>query len=908
MTTLSGQTNQVAQRALVAGSAIAGVGTAIAAIGSAGVAFMYAAANAAADYRQQAALTKTQVDGFKVSVEELEDIGLRIAKTIPAPLRELQPALYDIFSSLEVNVQQADKMLKAFARGAVAGQTDVQTAGRSTIAIMNAFKIPAEDVNKVMDLQFQLVRKGVGTYEEFASTIGTAIPATVNAGQSIETLAGMLSFLTRNGLNAAKASTSAARALDAMANPKVQERLEAMGIATRDLNGQFRPLSDVLGDLNAKWSNLTKPEKAAALQELLKGAGGTIQARRFFNLALDNFDQLKARIDEMSSENVIGAMKKAYNIMFRQPQSQTQLFKNNLEALKIEIGRGLLPIKEKLIAVGLKVLKMFNSLSPGVRKTIVVIGALLSILLLVSGVILTIVGSIMAFSALMTILGVSLGAVAGITAGILTVFALLAAAGYLIYKNWDTIGPFFENLWNRIKDAFASVVGFIKDHVDEIKQTWENLKSDAQDVWEGIRNSVVDAFHRVRAGIERVWSSVSTLFKTVWEDVSSWWEKNKRHFIDSVQGLWKKLSENVSQIWEPLKEATVHVVNLLLEWFSTGWNILLTIVSAVVDAITWVWKNFGDEILQYAMIIWDYIVGVVRGAMDIVFGIIKLVLAIINGDWGAAWDAIKQIFEGAWNLMINTLNTAKDLIVLAVETLLELIWTAIQKLPGWLWDIATSAIRLMVEGFLSLSGWVTEQAWNIVLWVVNQVKALPDHLWAWGMNGIQRLWDGIVSLKDWIIEKAKNIVEWVINQVKDLPDKMADIGKNAGKSLMSGIFKTMSPIPGLPGIPGLPRIDVPFLASGDIIRAKETVAVLHGPEAVIPLNNANRAMELMRQSGLLKLAAANLGGGGSTQIVNNIQINNQVTAHTNADPYAISRELAFMQKTNPFPMPTSTSG
>src|SRR5690606_1055774 len=137
----------------------------------------------------------------------------------------------------------------------------------------------------------QLVRKGVGTYEEFSRAIGRAIPASVRAGQEFEILGGMMAFLTRNGLSVQMAATSSARALEALVNPRTVSRLEGMGISVRDTAGEFRPLPEILAQMNEQFSTMTSPERAAAMQNLFRTSGGTIQARRFFDVVFTNFDE-----------------------------------------------------------------------------------------------------------------------------------------------------------------------------------------------------------------------------------------------------------------------------------------------------------------------------------------------------------------------------------------------------------------------------------------------------------------------------------------------------------------------------------------------------------------------------------------------------------------------------------------
>ena len=153
--TVSAKSKAAGGAMVSSGLAVAGVGAAMSAAGAVGLSFFNDMTNAAMEYRQESALTLTQIDKQKTSLADIEQIGLRVAKAIPAPLEQLQPALYDIFSSMDVGLKGAEALLTGFAKAAVAGQTDVQTAGRATIAIMNAYQLPVSRLNDVLDFQFQ---------------------------------------------------------------------------------------------------------------------------------------------------------------------------------------------------------------------------------------------------------------------------------------------------------------------------------------------------------------------------------------------------------------------------------------------------------------------------------------------------------------------------------------------------------------------------------------------------------------------------------------------------------------------------------------------------------------------------------------------------------------------------------
>jgi len=447
-----------ARNQISAGSALVSLGAGMAFAGGAVLAWMVGTIKDAKDFESQIALVQTQTDKVKVSTKQLGDAVLGVANQVAVPIAQLTQGFYDIFSSMDVNLPQATHLLDQFAREAVAGQVDMQTASRATIGIMNAFHLPIESVSKVLDVQFQLVRKGVGTFEQFAGAIGKATPSAARAGQSIETLSGMLAFLTRNGLSADMAAASAARAFDAFSNPKVVTRLEKMGIAVKDSQGNFRDMGGVIQDLQKKFDGLTDPQRSAALQDLFKGAGGTIQARRFYDSVLKDkasVDQFLALIGDM--KNAQGAFSQAYDTMANTTASKSQLLTNRWQEMRISIGQALIPILNQLLDWLGKLLNWWNNLSEATQRHIIMIVGITAAFVTLLGIVTVVAGAMTMLAGAAALAGISVGALLGIFAAVVVGIGLLVAGIVWLVDNWNKV----IDVIHKVGDAFAGLPALI---------------------------------------------------------------------------------------------------------------------------------------------------------------------------------------------------------------------------------------------------------------------------------------------------------------------------------------------------------------------------------------------------------------------------------------------------------------
>lgn len=751
------------------GAALTGVGVTFGTVGAAGLAFFNDATDAAIAYNREAALTKTQVDDVSVSVSQLADIGRRVAAEIPAPFDQMQTALYDIFSSMDVGVVEAERLLRQFSIGAVAGQVDIQTAARSTISILNAYQLPVSEVNRIMDLQFQLVRKGVGTYEEFNTALGRAIPAAVSAGQSVETLAGMMAFLTRNGLSTEMAATSAARAMELFSDPKRFHKLEDMGITVRNSAGEFLQMNEIISQLasNSAWAKMAEPQRKELFQEIF--GQGTIQARRFFDTAIPNWQQLNALTGDMA--NSAGALDAAYLTMFVEPATQAQLLANKYEILKTEIGEELIPIKLKLMETVMKVIDWWNNLDEGTQDLIIKFGLFAATALTIVGIILTVVGAFMMLVGVMAPVVGGIGAAIAIISGVgVAVVAIIGIIALLII-HWDTLKRWAGIAWEFIQEKASEAWQLMQSF-------WDWLSRNAVSVWHDLHGAAVNVWGTIQGAASKLWGWLRTAyawldekfgagFRRIWQSAS---EAAKKHFeeiretVETVMNVidiivktilipaFNAIKSNTSSLADVVVGALEFLAGVWEFWFNIIWEITQVIINNIKNAweiglgiIMSLWERFGPLIMDYVVNVWDFISSIISAAIEIISNIIGLFLNIIQGDWGEAWDNIKNIFGAAWDAVYAALlfvgRMIQDWFMKFPGAVLGFIGDVASLLWNKGWDIMTGLFNgiknialLVADFFLGLPG-------KIIGWIGD----LGSLLWSAGADLVTGFLNGIRS-------------------------------------------------------------------------------------------------------------------------------------------------------------------
>jgi tape measure domain-containing protein len=267
------------------------------------------------------------------------------------------------------------------------------------------------------------------------------------------------------------------------------------------------------------------------------------------------------------------------------------------------------------------------------------------------------------------------------------------------------------------------------------------------------------------------------------------------------------------------------LINGIVDWFKKLWEWLGAIIGTIRDGIVAVW----DAIKTAVEAVVSGIATVIKWYFDLYWTIISTALEIIKAGIQAVWDAIKKAAQVAWDaiqLIVtgvwNALKAAAQRIFDGMKRIIDDVWTGIKTAARTAWNLIHDYI---VDPITDAVDWVKDKIDS----VVDFAKKLPGRM----SNLFTGMWDGIKN-------SFKAAVNWLIGKWNGLSFHVGG-GSFLGVDIPS--FSLTVP-------------QIPYLAKGALVQ-RPSLAMLaeRGPEAVIPLTNPARAMQLMQQSGLDRLAA-----------------------------------------------------
>ncbi|MDP2216737.1 MAG: phage tail tape measure protein [Methanolobus sp.] len=498
--------------------------------------------------------------------EQLRALARELGATTAFSASEAAEGMqYLAMAGFDVNeiLAATDDMLNLASAGAI----DLGTAADIASNVLTGFGLQASEAGRVADVLAKAAASSNTDIQQLGEAMSYAAPLAAAMGMSMEEAAALIGKMSDAGIQGSRAGTALRGAMTRLASPTagVAKVLEQYNLTLADVDPSTRSFTDILETLsNAGLST------ADAMELFGQEAGPGM-------LALMSTGTNAIREQTLELENAGGAAQEMADIMQGGPGGAARQLKSAMEELMIAIGDvvtvGVLPLVRGLT----KLAQMMSKIPTHVLKIIVVLGAIAAAvgpILLVVGTLMSGVGGLLTFiggagglTAIAGGLWATLSGVVGVILGPVGIaLAALALAAYVIYKNWDKIGPALNDTFDNIKAAVEPVISaigqFVSRALAKISEWWE-------------------------AHGEIVTAGVMVLITVLGRLVS--------FIADVVAGTVQKVLPPILTLVEHILEQILNVI-LIFSYFLTGnwegaWSTLKTIVQTQMDFVMSIVSN-----------------------------------------------------------------------------------------------------------------------------------------------------------------------------------------------------------------------------------------------------------------------------------------------------------------------------
>lgn len=610
-------------------------------------------------------------------------------------------------------------------------------------------------------------------------------------------------------------------------------------------NGDIKDLRGLQDTLGKSLKGMTKEQKLSTLETLF----GADAMRASAILSLDGakgYDKFSKAVSKTKASDVAAA--RLDNL-----SGAVEQFKGSMETAMIIIGNVFLPVVTKIVQGATWLVNLFTKLPKPIQVAIAVIGGLVSVMLLISGLILAFLPVIAAFIVhmlLMRTIGVvassfrvlwtSIKAGEGVMAASTAASARMSTGMTTLGKRSLFTGRIFLLVGKMMRAAWLMATGPIGLAIVAIAaivaigvllyKKWKPFHDLVDKIASVVRDKFIAAWHALQPALVAAWNTIKKLGSWIASVLMPVLQKIAAMLIGKLVKGWHEISDAIGkQLMPAISQLVGAFRNIQPQLSATGGFIsslvghFMSFANAVGKFLLPILKKIGELLVTFVIpvllkvagfltgVIIDAIVLFVKGAIQAITGIIQIFTGLINffkglftGNWSQMWEGVKQIFTGIWNLIIGLIKVYLAIGVLkavglAFKGLLLIVRGGWQLILGLfrgagrgIWAIVKGAFSLIlsiIRNYIRMWGAIFRGGWRFITNIVKGAQAVLRAIIRGVMNFIVAIIKGQLRL-------AQSIFKGAWNTVKSLT-KGAFSGIKTAVS--NGIKNVISLVKSLPG-------------------------------------------------------------------------------------------------------------
>lgn len=422
--------------------------------------------------------------------------------------------------------------------------------------------------------------------------------------------------------------------------------------------------------------------------------------------------------------------------------------------------------------------KFFSLFNDGIKGVLPNIGQLLTKIPLIGGLMTALTGPV----------GIAVAAIAGIGTAFVVAYKKSETFRNIVNSVIDPVINSFKKMWNVVKSIFNAMKQLLSgnflptlDLLSKImpKETATKLTMRLLQ----IRQLFVDAFN-----------SIFNFAKEIGKKLTDFWAKNGDTVIQALKNIGNFFVDFFVYLKELIGPNLRDLGNLVRVIFM---NVLVPVIKGAMNIILGIMKFVWPFIKVLVVDTWNNIKNIIRAALDVILGIVKIFSGIFTGQWKLVWEGVKQVFKGAlvliWNLIQlwfigkilkvvkifggffkSVISKSFNGVKTIIGTVLRFIWNIISTIFRKILSI-TQTIFGAVRRFISV---VFHAIKNVV---VNSVKAI--------FNGVKRWFTAVKNITHTIFSALKQFMYKIWTSIKNKVVSLAKALSNGVKNIFNSLSK-----------------------------------------------------------------------------------------------------------------------
>lgn len=508
----------------------------------------------------EASMNKVSARGqiFGDTLKQLEAQALKLGAATMFSAKEAADGMADL-AAAGFDANKIAAAMPGVLDFAAASQMAVAEASLITVDTLGQFGLAADQAGRVADVMSAAANASQIEMSDLAMSMKYVGPVANAMGLSLEETSAMLALMGEAGIRADTAGTSLRMGLKRLiAPPKAAaEALQALGISATDSSGKLKDLPTLLDEFG---KHANDPKLTSYMAKIF-GA----EAMPAWIAAVGKGGD-KLREYEKITEGSTGAAQRMAEILRKGLNGSLERMRGSVETAGIALGKIMAPSAEVLAGVleGLanKVTQLaswFETMPGWVKHAAsamvglaVVVGPLTigigflaqgfgGFMSAMSNFPILIAGVKKGFGllgSLFTLLKGSLALLLTPMGAVLAAVGAFAVAAYLVYDNWDTIGPWLTKEWNLIKLGLETI--------------WNKISENWNSFWTGFDQGV--------AVLKQKWTEFWTDFGNGVAVIQQKITELKDYFVQGFNGMVEAVTDMVNRIKTEIHDRLVGIL------------------------------------------------------------------------------------------------------------------------------------------------------------------------------------------------------------------------------------------------------------------------------------------------------------------------------------------------------------